>query len=161
PPLDLFCKAMRAARQADGNEVVAIASLRPQKHLGYLAIERGLRSARIPLVEEGSLFTAVSQHIALMRPIQLVVRYMKGSALPDENLEWAGVFLVDDDEEVERAFAFSEPPAHDDWVPGNLERGPPRTYVRVALGRLEAAAMAVGAPPAGIPETTMDGPPLA
>ena len=52
----------------------------------------------------------------------------------DESEEWAGVFRCDDDEEVEKAFARSEPPAHDDWKPGFLpQRSKEKTFVTVAL----------------------------
>lgn len=161
PPLDLYCKAMRAARSGTGSDVRAIASQRPIKHLGTLAIEKGLRTPRRPLVEEGSLFPATAHHIALMRPVELVVKYMKGSALPDERFEWAGVFLVDDDDEVERAFAFAEPPAHDDWIPGNLEKGWAKTFVNVALRDLESAAMQMGEAASARPTPVSDAPPLA
>ena len=124
-PLDLFAKAMKAARAGSGNDLRTIASQRPARHLGNLAIERGLRSARHPLVTDHSLIPAASHHIALMRPVELVVKYLEGSPLPDERLEWAGVFLVSSDPEVERAFADAEPPAHDDWVPDNLPKAMP------------------------------------
>ena len=126
PPLDLFSKAMRAVRSGTGNDVKSIASQKPAKVLGTLAIEPGLRTPRRPIVGEGSLFPSASHHIALMRPIELVVKYLEGSPLPDERLEWAGVFVTSRDEEVEQAFADSEPPVHDDWIPANFrvaERG--------------------------------------
>lgn len=161
PPLDLFCKAMRAVRTGNGSDIRAIASERPIKRLGQLAIEKGLRAPRRPLVEEDSLFPTASHHIALMRPVELIVKYMKGNALPDDRIEWAGVFLVDEDDEVERAFALAEPPAHDDWVPSNLEKGHARTFVRVALHRLEAHANAMGEPAGTRPSSVSGAPPLA
>jgi hypothetical protein len=33
-------------------------------------------------------------HIALMRPVELVVKYLEGNPLPDARLEWAGVFIA-------------------------------------------------------------------
>lgn len=161
PPLDLYCKAMRAARTGIGNDVRPIACQRPIKDLGRLAIEKGLRAPRDRLVEKGSLFPPASHHIALMRPVELVVKYLAGTPLPDERCEWAGVFIVDDEEEVERAFAFSEPPAHDDWVPSNLERGYAKTYVRVALRALEACAHEMGELASAQPGSAADAPPLA
>ncbi|KQY63392.1 hypothetical protein ASD52_14495 [Ensifer sp. Root142] len=144
PPLDLYCKAMRAARAGKGNDVRPVSCQRPVKHLGNLALEKGLRGKRRPVVAGDSLFPASAHHIALMRPVELVVRYLEGTPLPDERFEWAGVFLVDREDEVERAFARSEPPAHDDWVSGNMERGHPRTFVNVALRTLETAAREMG-----------------
>jgi hypothetical protein len=162
PPLDLFAKAMRAARSGSGNDVRQIVSQRPKGQLGWLAVEKGLRSARRMIVSKESLFPPASHHIALMRPVELVVKYLEGNPLPDERLEWAGVFLVNDDDEIERAFADAEPPAHDDWIPDNLPRGHSKTYVNVALQRLKAHAFDIGG--AGRTPSSLtgnSGPPLA
>lgn len=48
-----------------------------------------------------------------------------------------GVFICESDDEVESAFADSEPPAHDDWIPNNLPRGYKKTFVRVALRNIQ------------------------
>jgi len=146
PPLDLFCKAMAAARKQSGNDVRPIACQRPRMDLGVLALEKGLRAPRQPLVGKESLFGAdkPSCHIALMRPVEFVVTYLPGNPLPDDRFEWAGVFLVSDGEEVERAFALSEPPAHDSWIPKNLPKGHGRTFVNVALQRLSEIAASMG-----------------
>ena len=141
PPLDLFSKAMRAIRSGEGNDVRPIASKRPAKRLGTVAIERGLCTSRRPLVSDGSLVPATARHIALMRPIELVVKYLEGTPHPDERLEWAGVFVVSREREVERAFADSEPPAHDDWIPNNFPpRSREKSYVTIALKRLREVA---------------------
>ena len=129
--------------------------------LGCLALEKGLRNPRHPLVGSESLFPAVSHHIALMRPVELVVKYLRGQPLPDERLEWAGVFLASDEDEVEQAFAYSEPPAHDDWVPSNLDKGRGKTFVKVALAKLESVALAMGELPGGPIAAEGSGPPLA
>jgi len=160
-PFDLLCKAMTAARRGRGNDVRKVESQRPQKFLGTLAIEKGLRSPRRPLVPTGSLVPAQLRHIALMRPVELVVKYLEGQPLPDERLEWGGVFLASDEDEVERAFADSEPPAHDDWVPDNLPKGNERRYVNIALRRLRDAAAEMGMQPGQSGGNGSDGPPLA
>lgn len=161
PPLHLFCRAMRKARKREGDGVERIFSERPAKDLGWLAIEKGLRSERRPLVAEDSLFRQTSRHIALMRPVQLVVKYLEGTALPDDRIEWAGVFMASEEDEVERAFALSEPPAHDDWIPGNLERGHAKTFVNVALRKLEARAAEIGLPASSASTQEGEVPPLA
>lgn len=162
PPLDLFAKAMRGARSGSGNDIRQIASQRPIRQLGRLAVEKGLRSPRRPLVAADSLLPAASHHIALMRPVELVVKYLEGNPLPEERLEWAGVFLVNDDDEIERAFADAEPPAHDDWIPDNLPRGHSKTYVNVALQRLKGHALDIGgAGRSPYSLTGSSGPPLA
>jgi hypothetical protein len=161
PPLDLYCKAMRAARSGKGNDVRPVVCLRPTQHLGNLAFEKGFRGRRRPIVTEGSLFPQTAHHVALMRPVELVVCYLEGSPLPDERFEWAGVFLADSKDEVERAFAVSEPPAHDDWVPGNMEKGHARTFVNVALRHIETAAREMGETAATRLPGISDAPPLA
>lgn len=160
PPLDLFSKAMRAVRTGKGNDVRPIRSLRPKKRLGTLAMETGLRAPRRPLVGERSLFPDSASHIALMRPVELVVKYLEGNPLPDERLEWAGVFVTSREDAVERAFAESEPPAHDDWKPANLPRGRAKSYVNVALRRLREAGKEMGLPGMGKPGDSEAGPPL-
>lgn len=161
PPLDLFSKAMRAVRAGTGNDVRPISSQRPAKLLGTLAIEPGMRTPRRPVVGEDSLFPSASHHIALMRPIELVVKYLEGTAFPDERLEWAGVFVASDDEEVERAFADSEPPAHDDWIPANFPRGTAKRFVNIALKRLREVAAEMGVTGTAEPGSSGEGPPLA
>ncbi len=160
-PFHLFCNAMRAARHREGNDVRRIESLKPPKYLGALAIEKGLRSPRRPLVATDSLVPEQLHHIALMRPVELVVKYLEGNPLPDGRLEWVGVFLASDEDEVERAFADSEPPAHDDWVPDNLSKGNEKRYVNVALRRLREAAVEMGQEATPQCSGRSDGPPLA
>ena len=161
PPLDLFSKAMRVARSGKGNDVRPISSQRPAKLLGTLAIERGMRAPRRPVVGKDSLVPSASHHIALMRPIELVVKYMVGEAFPDERLEWAGVFVASHDEEVERAFADSEPPAHDDWNPAHFPRGRAKSLVNIALTRLREAAAEMGVTGTAQPGSSVGGAPLA
>ena len=161
PPLDLFSKAMRAIRSGAGSDVRQISSQKPAKVLGTLAIERGLRTPRRPLVEDGSLFPTVAHHIALMRPVELVVKYLEGTALPDERLEWAGAFVTSQEDEIERAFAESEPPAHDDWIPDNFPRGRAKSYVTIALRQLRGVASEMGLTASGQLGNSDSGPPLA
>ncbi|MFF7860952.1 hypothetical protein [Pseudomonas monteilii] len=160
-PLDLFCKAMNAARSGSGNNVIDLFATKSNIKVGALAIEKGLRGKRRNYVADNSLIPAVSQHIALMRPVGLVVKYLMGTALPDERLEWGGVFIVNDEEEVESAFAEAEPPAHDDWIPENLEKGVAKTLVNVALRDLRRIASEVGLSSITSKPKTQAGPPLA
>lgn len=160
-PFDLYCKAMGAARSRSGNDVRVIETKRPPRELGAVAIEKGFRTKRRPLVSDDSLVPSVMHHIALMRPVELVVKYLEGSALPDQRVEWVGVFLVSDDDEVERAFAESEPPAHDDWIPDNLPTGHAKRYVRRAMKDLRGIASEMGVVGPSRPEGVGSGPPLA
>ncbi|MEJ5343216.1 MAG: hypothetical protein WHT09_16840, partial [Thermogutta sp.] len=147
PPLNLFCKAMDKIRAGEMDRLIQCQ--RPLQNLGQLAIFAGDRLSRYPLVRDGSLFPDRVHHIALMRPVELVVKYLEGASLPDEKREWAGVFRVDENEEVERAFAESEPPAHDDWCPESLTNRRQKTFVNVALRELkaQAAGLVLPAPP--------------
>lgn len=145
PPLDLFCDAMAGIRNGSPG-VRRVESHRPAADLGRLNIVKGFRGERVPLRSDGqSLFPATSRHIAVMRPVELVVRYFDdGEPLPQQEFEWAGVFVTSADPTIEKAFADAEPPAHDDWQPDMLPgKSWARTYVRVALSRIRDAAHAV------------------
>lgn len=140
PPLDLFARAMNDLRDSPyAGETIR--SQRPIADLGRLRIVSGMRGERLDgYAGEDSLFPVRSCHIAVMRPVELVVRYYKGHPLPDDLLEWAGVFVASSEPEVEAAFAASEPPAHDDWQPKFIEDRRPRTFVRVAVREIERHA---------------------
>lgn len=160
PPLDLFAAALEAARSNEDAKMIACQ--RPRKDLGRLAICKGLRAPRHPAaVRSGSKVPEQSSHIALMRPVELVVKYIPGEPFPDSRFEWAGVFICSAETEVEQAFADSEPPTHDDWIPDTLPKGYPKTFVNVALRRLvdEARTFANPLGAGGVGETS--GPSLA
>jgi hypothetical protein len=145
PPLDLFCDAMSGIRNGAAS-VRKVECQRPAAELGQLNIVKGFRGERVPLRLDGeSLFPATNRHIAVMRPVELVVRYFDdGDPLPQQEFEWAGVFITSADPEIEKAFADAEPPAHDDWQPDILPmKSWARRYVRVALSRIRDAAHAV------------------
>lgn len=137
PPLNLHVRALRAIHRG-GASRVPIWLGKPKKHLGHLAMEREIyRPRRWPANTEGTQFPNQCAHVALMRPAELVVRYVQGDSLPDRAVEWGGVFVCSDEEEVEQAFADAEPPAHDDWDPSSLPKGShQRSYVKVALDRV-------------------------
>jgi hypothetical protein len=140
PPLDIFSEAMADLRKGS-SDCISIRCQRPIKELGKLIIRKGMRGERVgPAAEEGSVVPRQCSHIALMRPVQLVVKYLQGEAFSDSRFEWAGVFVCSDDDEVEGAFADSEPPAHDDWVPDNLPKGRGKTFVKVGLARITDVA---------------------
>ena len=140
PPLDLFAAAIRDHRES-GPDLKPVSCGNPKKLLGNIAVRNGLRAERRgPAVREDSLIPKQASHIALMRPIELVVRYIEGEPLSDRRFDWVGVFICSDDDEVEEAFALAEPPAHDDWIPDNLPKGNAKTFVRVALKRINEIA---------------------
>lgn len=155
-PLDLFAAAL-ASHRAGGPELLPVRSRRPQKLLGALSLQKGLRGRRVrPADRTDTVIPSQSSHIALMRPVELVVKYIEGEPFPDHRFEWAGVFICSDESEVEEAFATAEPPAHDDWVPNMLPKGPQKTYVNVALRELINKAKSYAEP---VPATVdVDGP---
>jgi hypothetical protein len=163
PPLDLFCQAMRAIRR-NGSSVLPVICSRPDTRVGSLCVEKGHRAERIPFgTGSDTLFPRTSHHIAVMRPVELVVRYFdSGDPLPQEEFEWAGVFVTSRDTDVERAFADAEPPAHDDWQPEMLpERSRGRRWVRRALESIRETARGVSGGQATATSGHREGPSLA
>jgi hypothetical protein len=138
PPLDLFSQALAEIRHG-GKDCKPIISPKYRKTLGTLAIKQGMKGARWRDLD-GSPIPAQASHIALMRPVELVVKYLEGRPYIDQKYEWAGVFICSDDDEVEAAFAAAEPPAHDDWVPNVLEKGRRKSLVNIALNQLRDIA---------------------
>ncbi len=159
PPLDLYAQALAKARACEGKE---IQSPRYKAVLGNLAIVHGLRSPRADIAQrDGSLLPGRSAHIALMRPVELVVRYLPGEAFPDDRLEWAGVFICSDEPDIECAFADAEPPAHDDWIPDMLPKGREKTLVNVALREIRLEAQTYAQPKSLAVRTEQKGPSVA
>lgn len=143
PPLNLFCAALNKIKTGE-EDVEVINCAKPKKRLGQLAIQKGVLTDRISDVSASeTLLPLYSSHIAVMRPVELVVKYFEGDPLASEHVEWAGVFIADEDDEVESAFAAAEPPAHDDWQYGLLEKGRKQTFVRVAVRHIKKAAREV------------------
>jgi len=142
PPFHLYAQAMRKLKRGDGT---VIRCQRPARSLGRLAFMTGARAPRM------SGFSAAldepAHGVALMRPAELVVTYLRGKDLGEEE-EWAGVFICDEADEVERAFAQSEPPAHDAWVPNNLPlRSTEKRFVNVGLREIKRAIAGLGGAP--------------
>jgi hypothetical protein len=138
PPLELFATAMKSAKARDGG-ARTIRCEKPMKDVGILGLAKGIRRKRLRLDtgDDEPLIPERCAHIALMRPAELVVKYLERPALASDMVEYAGVFICS--EEVEPHFAAAEPPAHDDWVPAFLE-GSGKRFVNVALRRVAEAA---------------------
>lgn len=122
--------------------VKPIISQRPAQFLGFLLLRHFVRSARRNRTgASGSSGPSDrSHHVALLRSPGLVVRYLEGPPTASEYLEYAGVFVPDS--EVEAAFALSEPPAHDDWIPEYIQGRAQdnvswcKRYVSIALRKI-------------------------
>ncbi|OYN88860.1 hypothetical protein CGZ92_03930 [Parenemella sanctibonifatiensis] len=75
-------------------------------------------------------------HYCLMRnDAELVVRYVSGPPRADE-VQWAGVFKPV--AQFDQAFANSEPPAHDDWLPKSVLDKTERSRVNVAFTKISS-----------------------
>ena len=146
--------------QSANEQVVNVVCKRPMRELGRLSLFRypllsGPVAAPASALDRAILQLAPSHtalhHVALMRSPEIVVRYEDGP--PSENSQFAGVFLVNRTEEIDKAFADSEPPTHDDWEPSALE-GWDKTFVRVALRRIrENIAEFAGSARAPVPSS--------
>lgn len=158
PELALLASAFMAAlakAPSDGAVLEPIASQRPKKLLGHLALVRqpAALMGALPASSESNgdganlyqrTLRRPLRQIALMRAPNFVVKYMEGPLVPYELAEYGGVFRVD--AEADAAFARAEPPTHDDWVPDLLLDASEKTYVRVALRRVKDAVDAFAAP---------------
>lgn len=166
PPLNGFAEAMALVKRQPLERPVAleaavfdISSQRPAADLGTLAIVKFGFERRRRLVEgeeDGAwAIPDLSHHVALMRPQELVVKYVHGPALPGSTLEYAGVFRVDPS--VEEAFARAEPPTHDDWSPELLDDPWEKRYVRIAKRRIDAIVQDYAAPMPLVPQAAAGG----
>lgn len=165
PPLNGFAAAIAVAkhRPAPARIVLEsaqypITSLRPAAELGTLGLVRFGHEPRRRLAAQGDdgawVIPDLAHHVALMRGPELVVKYLEGPVLPGSAIEYAGVFLVDGS--VEAAFARSEPPTHDDWLPDNLEDDREKRYVRIAQRRLAEVLQEYAVPPVLRPDEGAD-----
>ena len=118
-------------------DVHKIECKKPKKHLGKLSLVRfpaeAKNSQNNTETDSDIPFTGQTHHIALMRQPHLILKYHSGPHLPDDMVEYAGIFIVDN--EVDQIFARAEPPSHDDWIKTLLD-GTERTYVSTYLIRI-------------------------
>ena len=146
PVLSGFAAALRRVRAAQTEttpqpaqypvEVVEIASLRPRKLLGHLALTRyPIEGRQEHHFDDVAALPSAAHHVALMRhSAELVVKYLPGLASDTDGFQWAGVFKPVPD--VDDSFSKSEPPAHDDWVPNSIQNKAQARNVRIALNRI-------------------------
>jgi len=145
PRLKLFVRARELAeREREPRKfehAVDVDCRRPIQGLGYLGLAK-----RIQVVQRDDDYLDPSEpmhHVALMRDTRLVVQYLSCSPGADR-WEYAGVFVTTPD--VDRVFANSEPPTHDDWSKEKLRERSHRVFVNVALKRVTAEARAFASP---------------
>jgi hypothetical protein len=135
-----FAAALALVRNPDPvTGVIPVAVTSAHTVTGHLAIQ-STHAAPVPATPQSDDAAAESDfshgihHIALMRPSELVVRYQAYPGVAPDT-QWGGVFMCSDEPRVRDAFAASEPPAHDDWVPDRLA-DQDKTLVRVSLRRI-------------------------
>lgn len=158
PPLNLYASALASLKS--GADHLAIT--RYSKALGKLSFKSGLKGQRHHMTDtDGANVLPGSSHIALMRPVELVVRYLPGQPYSDDRYEWAGVFVCSDEDGIERAFADSEPPTHDDWVADNLQHGDAKAMVKLAMQKLKKEANDFTRRPSNIAGSKSSSPSLA
>lgn len=158
PRLAPFVEAMdllREAREVPAGDpfssLTEIRSQKPAHRLGALAVRQTPTAAEVPdtdeLVTRGELATSAGlHHVALMRNAELVVRYEPGPVNPVSGRGYAGVFRCDP--ELDEVFRRSEPPTHDAWVSNSLPQRKERTFVRVAMRRIDGVLREMTTPAA-------------
>ena len=140
-PYSLLAEALKEARDKKNN----IYSKKHKIILGYSGSQQsgllGRESKYKNLLGENSKIPDKLSHFALLRPAELVVKYLKPfKELDDRQPQWGAVFISSEKKLVEEAFRKSEPPAHDDWKP----EGSPfisadqKTFVKTALREIKS-----------------------
>jgi hypothetical protein len=160
PPLHGFVEALRRldAGAPDDDEmgfVRRIASQRPRRLLGLLSLCKVPARPRLGTGarQPPAPFEGVAHHVALMRQLRLVVKYVEGPRLPIDAVEYAGVFVADGS--VDEIFKSAEPPTHDDWIDSFVELRNDRTAIHVADREIRAALDGFALP--GVDESGVGG----
>ena len=136
-----FVRCLESVRDhQSGSEVIerfaptlwTLSSLRPKRELGQLAVISWPVASDPHDIGLGK----ESHHVSLMRSgAEIVVKYMEFAPKEIEGFQWAAVFKPHPD--LDDVFARAEPPAHDDWIPTQLER-PAKTFVNVAYREIKS-----------------------
>jgi hypothetical protein len=141
PVYGMFASALLVARDRGGAVGARRIQLqRPQVVTGTLGLEVGPPPSATVIADDElgiqkAIFDEGVHHVALMRPSELVVRYLDVPNARHDGRQWAGVFICDDHPEVRDAFARSEPPAHDDWVPDRIDDKRARRLVHQTVNK--------------------------
>ena len=160
PVLDSLAMCLRSVRATQsGSElpnafppvkVEEVWCQRPSRLLGHVAFQRFQDRDLETLAEDVVPFEKPNadhpvRYVALMRnEAELVVKYTTGPPLEVPGFSWVGVFKPVAD--MDKVFAASEPPAHDEWVPEGVGYRQGATFVRVGLKRIRELAQAFAQP---------------
>ena len=131
-----FCDAYMAMDDPEHVNTHLIRAQRPKRDLGRLHLRRfpEREDPETPLMRP---FDGRSRHVAVMRTPNLVVRYYEHPVNPVPSQGWVGVFKALP--EMDREFAWVEPPAHDSWSndAGAGPSGTKTSFPRVALRNIK------------------------
>jgi hypothetical protein len=149
PVYGLFAGALLIARNGSGGSGAREIRLKiPDILTGHLGIEVGSAPASAATVvtdedprRSRSPLDGGVRHVALMRPAELVVRYLEVPNARADNRPWAGAFVCSDDPDIHSVFAAAEPPAHDDWIPERIDNVVERRLVNRTVNHLIPTAV--------------------
>ncbi|MDI6099235.1 hypothetical protein QLQ12_11580 [Actinoplanes sp. NEAU-A12] len=142
PRLWPFVTALRAIDAGDAKNIVRRqpTQLTTGSFFAVTSVSPNRRDWR----DTAAPFIGPARHCALMRQAGLVVTYLEGPALPDDDQHYGAVFRSSRD--ADESFASAEPPTHDAWVTDGLpelDRRTVETAVRGIRSRLaDIAAVA-------------------
>jgi hypothetical protein len=134
-----------------------VSSQRPIQDLGRVVIQKGPSTALhidegVAMPQGMRVTLGGLHHVALMRNAELVVRYLSGPEATTGRYGYCGVFRCSLD--TDQAFRNAEPPTHDDWIPRAVADRRDRTFVNVALSRVQAACRDAAGLSAGVTVAT-------
>jgi hypothetical protein len=128
PRLRPFVIALRAV---DGGGGKSIVRRKPAPlDVGTFHAVPALASQRRDWRDRAAPFNGPAHHCALMRQAGLVVAYIDGPPIPDDDQQYGAVFRSS--RAADEAFAAAEPPTHDAWITHGLSDGDNST-VQAAL----------------------------
>ncbi|GAA1410612.1 hypothetical protein [Catellatospora coxensis] len=130
-PLDIFVEAYEASVHPDATR---LSCFRPRRELGSIGMARRLMMP--PPATSAATTAGVDQgvhHVCLMRPAELVVRYLPGPKPLSDKVGYAGVFRAH--VSLDEVYAKAEPPTHDNWIADQLD-GEERTFIRMTFQRI-------------------------
>lgn len=141
-PFRGLVEAYRGLDESPSSEAFAwvgdLECISPQHHLGRLSLRKFPRhERRLPVLspDDDGVIPDRCHHVALMRVPELVVKYVEGPALNTDMYEYGGVFRAARD--MDRVYAKSEPPSHDDWVNRAMEDWSEKRYVGSTFLRID------------------------
>lgn len=150
---------LRPFVRAHGDMNVLIEHKTMKRPLGRLGIRKFIApSGRPPAVAREAGIGDRLHHTCLMRPVDLVVKYLEGPPFFEDHGGYAGVFRADDG--MDRTFALSEPASHDDWLVDGLQDLDERKLAKHALKKI-ADEMKAASGPAAVVNNAGDGVSLA